>query len=510
MEGRGYYGWILLGRRGDSRRMLRVRTSVLLAVASYGANLIALGFAVLLITVGIPAPSIFQPGLGIVNSVVLPVTLVVAFVLGHVRGMFVVWTRLHWVTRSGVPTASQARCTLALPTWLTLMQLSIWLFGAALFGGLYGYHDLRLVPKIVGVITLAGFVVCGVVYQLAGLVMRPITAIVLGSYVPARRQQGLAVRSVGSWLLGSGLPLLGMILIMVSALTVGDVTVTQLAVSVLVLSAMSVATGLTLTLLNLSRITGPLRGVIDGMLEVERGRYDAEVAVYDPSTLGALQAGFNSMAAGLRERELVRDLYNRQVGAQVAQAAIESRPELGGVECTVAVVFIDLVGSTTLALTRRATEVVTLLNQFCGVVVEEVNQRGGLVNKFEGDAVLAIFGAPTALPDPAAAALEAARVMTSRLVAEVPEISAGCGVSYGEVVAGYVGAADRFEYTVIGDPVNEAARLSSAAKADPSVPWVSEAAVAAAGPEEAARWRPGPETVLRGRIAPTQVYLAQN
>ncbi|WP_415847427.1 adenylate/guanylate cyclase domain-containing protein, partial [Tsukamurella strandjordii] len=152
---------------------------------------------------------------------------------------------------------------------------------------------------------------------------------------------------------------------------------------------------------------------------------------------------------------------------------MESEPELGGVEQRVAVIFIDIVGSTELAAQRPAGEVVQILNRFCGVVVAEVNSRGGLVNKFEGDAVLAIFGAPAPLSDPAGAALAAARAMMTRLRREVPEVRAGCGVTYGVVVAGYVGAADRFEYTVIGDPVNEASRLSTAAKADPLVPWAS-------------------------------------
>lgn len=76
-------------------------------------------------------------------------------------------------------------------------------------------------------------------------------------------------------------------------------------------------------------------------------------------------------------------------------------------------------------------------------------------------------------------------------------------------MAGYVGAADRFEYTVIGDPVNEAARLSTYAKADPTVPWASAPAVETADPAEGARWREGPVDVLRGRTQPTRMYLAK-
>ncbi|MDF0529542.1 adenylate/guanylate cyclase domain-containing protein [Tsukamurella sp. 8F] len=504
----GDFGSVLLGRRGASRRARRVRVTALLVLTSWLANAVGAGFAVLLITVGIPAPSVFAPDLLLVNAVVVPAFIAAAFMTAHVIGITVIWHRLAWMERDRVPSDRDASRALNLPRWLITVELSCWLSGAVLMGVLYGSHDLRLVPKVVGISVLGGFVVCGVVYQLAEFCMRPVAAIVLRTHVPSERTHGLLTRSLGAWALGSGLPLLGITMIMVFAMIVGDVTITQLAMSALVLAAVAAVTGITMTLLNQSRVAAPLRNVIDGMAKVERGRYEAEVTVYDASILGVLQAGFNSMAGGLREREVVRDLYRRQVGEQVARASIESAPALGGVERTVAVIFIDLIGSTTLAATRPPIEVVSLVNRFCAVVVEEVGRHGGLVNKFEGDAVLAIFGAPTELDDPAGCALAAARVMTRRLVVEVPEIGAGCGVSYGVVVAGYVGAADRFEYTVIGDPVNEAARLSSAAKADPSVPWASAPAVIAAGVDEAGRWRPGPATVLRGRTAPTQVYLS--
>ncbi|NKY18419.1 adenylate/guanylate cyclase domain-containing protein [Tsukamurella spumae] len=279
--------------------------------------------------------------------------------------------------------------------------------------------------------------------------------------------------------------------------------------SMSVLAAGGFFSGMTFNLLSSSRVSAPVKSVTNGMRRVSEGRYDTEVVVYDGTSLGDLQSGFNAMADGLRERERVRDLYARQVGEQVAHASIERDPELGGVEQTVAVIFIDLVGSTALAAQRPAAEVVDILNRFCSVVVAEVNSRGGLVNKFEGDAVLAIFGAPAALSDPAGAALSASRAMMRRLAREVPEVRAGCGVTYGTVVAGYVGAADRFEYTVIGDPVNEAARLSTYAKADPTVPWASAPAVETADPGECTRWRPGPVDVLRGRTLETRMYVAK-
>src|SRR5207237_6672377 len=122
-----------------------------------------------------------------------------------------------------------------------------------------------------------------------------------------------------------------------------------------------------------------------------------------------------------------------------------------------------------------------LLNRFFTGVVRVVADEGGWVNKFEGDAALCVFGAPADQPDHAARALRAAR----RLAAELERlgVDAGIGVSSGRVVAGNIGAEDRYEYTVIGDPVNEAARLSEAAKTRPSRLAASEESVSRAGAE---------------------------
>src|SRR5439155_24775316 len=101
------------------------------------------------------------------------------------------------------------------------------------------------------------------------------------------------------------------------------------------------------------------------------------------------------------------------------------------------------------------------------IVVESTQRHGGFVNKFEGDAALCIFGVPLGLEDAAGSALAAGRDMQARLTLELPQIRAGIGLSAGTVIAGNVGAADRFEYTVIGGPVDEAARLAAPAEARP-------------------------------------------
>ena len=215
-----------------------------------------------------------------------------------------------------------------------------------------------------------------------------------------------------------------------------------------------------------------------------------------------LQAGFNRMAAGLEERERLRDLFGRHGGRDVAAAALDDEMSLGGEEREVAALFVDIVGSTTLPARLPPGEVVATLNRFFAIVVEVVEAHGGLVNKFEGDAALCVFGAPVARPSPAADGLRAARRLATRLAAEMSEVDFGIGVSAGVAVAGNVGAEERFEYTVIGDPVNEAARLCELAKARPERVLAAHRAVEAASPSETGRWKTG-ESGRRGRDAET-------
>ena len=148
-------------------------------------------------------------------------------------------------------------------------------------------------------------------------------------------------------------------------------------------------------------------------------------------------------------------------------------------------------------------EVVSLLNEFFRVVVDTVNRHGGFVNKFQGDAALAIFGAPIEHPDASGAALAASRELHDELISVLgsrPEF--GIGVSAGRAIAGHIGAQARFEYTVIGDPVNEAARLTELAKLEEGHVLASAIAVSGALDAEALCWDVGEIVELRGRTAP--------
>jgi adenylate cyclase len=251
----------------------------------------------------------------------------------------------------------------------------------------------------------------------------------------------------------------------------------------------------------------PVRVVRAALQRVEKGDLRGDLVVYDGTELGELQRGFNAMVDGLRERERVRDLFGRHVGREVALAAEREKPKLGGEERHVAVVFIDIVGSTQLVTSQPPAKVVAVLNRFFAIVVEEVDRHRGLVNKFEGDASLAIFGAPNHLDCPEDAALAAARCIAGRLAGEMSELEAGIGVAAGHVVAGNVGARERFEYTVIGEPVNEAARLCELAKSYPSRLLATAEAVERASEKERERWHLGESVTLRGHERPTRLAL---
>jgi adenylate cyclase len=238
---------------------------------------------------------------------------------------------------------------------------------------------------------------------------------------------------------------------------------------------------------------------------VEQGDLDCNVVVFDGTELGELQRGFNSMVDGLKQRERVRDLFGRHVGREVAAAAELQRPRLGGEERHVAVIFVDIIGSTQLVTGRPATEVVDLLNRFFAVIVDEVDRHHGFVNKFEGDAALAVFGAPNHLEDPEGEALAAGRAIARRIRDEAPACDAGIGIASGEAVAGNVGAKERFEYTVIGEPVNEAARLCELSKTVEGHLVASSETVLRASETESAHWTLGETVTLRGHDEPTRL-----
>jgi len=271
---------------------------------------------------------------------------------------------------------------------------------------------------------------------------------------------------------------------------------------ILVVAVAAVILGLPVMILTSRSISDPLHEVVDAMAEVEHGHLETSVGAFERTEIGWLQPGFNNMVAGLAERERVRDLFGRHVGDNVAHRAIEEGASLSGDVRDAAILFIDLVGSTQLAASSPPQQVAKVVNDFFRIVVAAVDERDGLINKFEGDAALVVFGAPLHAAGAASSALATAREL-GRKLRELPMVDFGIGVSAGQVFAGNIGAENRYEYTVIGDPVNEAARLADLAKTVDGRVLCAAVAVDRADPPERRYWLPQGSAVLRGRSKPT-------
>lgn len=498
------YGSRLLGRPDQSVRSLRVRVQLLLTAVLLVANLI--GAVVVAAVLLLVRPS--QPVSGaywLAHAIAVPVYVAAAAVVGVLTITRALLRVLTWAREDRPPREEEVRATLRAPRLALVRQGVLWAGGVALFTSLAVWLQPELALTEGIAVTLAGVLVCAISYLWTEFILRPITAraLVQGP-PPVGRTSGVHRRLIVFWLLGTAVPVAVLMLCGILALAGDDqVDLTRLAVLCLVLGGVVLLFGYMIIGLTSRSIVAPIASVRHALAAVEEGRLDVVIPVYDATEIGHLQSGFNRMAAGLRERERIRDLFGRHVGQEVAAAAVSADVELGGETRVVSVLFVDLMGSTAMATRLEPQDVVTVLNRFCAVVVDEVDRAGGLVNKFMGDAVLAVFGAPVPRDDHATAALRAARAIAVRLAEEVPEIRAGVGVATGEAVAGNVGDERRFEYTVIGDAVNSAARLTELAKKRPGLLLAAESSVAAADEDEAAHWRADGEEVLRGRAEPT-------
>lgn len=497
------------GGRGTAHRDFRPATKAMVGAQVVVSNVVGAAIVLGLAGYVLPTQSLVAAPEGALarNLWTFGLYLAAAVLVGLVWGY-------RWVRVPPPPDAADddahrrlaRRAVLGAPMRITVVQAVPWVVAVLLFVTINA-RSLTVALTVGCVVALGGIATVAVGYRLSELTLRGEVARVLAEDPPNRLGviPGVAARSLGAWLLGTGVPVLGIALAAAASLLFRDYyTVTRLGVVVLVLAVVSLAVGLLLTALTSTAMTTPVMAVRDALKRVQDGDLDARVEVSDATELGMLQAGFNEMAAGLRERDHVREVFGRHVGQEVAQAAVADEIELGGEVREVAVVFVDIIGSTEMAFDRPPQEVVAVLNAFFTEVVDVIERHRGWIDKFEGDAVLAVFGAPDDHADPAAAALAAARDLAERLEGRDP--GAGIGVSAGPAVAGNIGDARRYEYTVIGDPVNEAARLCDVAKGLPGRVAASDAATTRACEAESARWTEVDVVRLRGRHRVTHVH----
>ncbi|MFL6154687.1 MAG: adenylate/guanylate cyclase domain-containing protein [Marmoricola sp.] len=498
------FGSVLLGPATQTPQRLRVRLQLLLTTMLVVTHLIGAGVVLVLSLFVLPTQSLNHRSL-VSLAITVPTYVGVATVVGALWGTISSLRGLRWILEGRVPTSRERRTALRIPIRLTLIQGLLWTGGVIVFTS----QALVLQPsRALGTafaISISGLVVSTIAFLETEFALRPIAALSLKGQARRRRvgMTGVQARVLLFWGIGTAAPVAGLAVAAIVALTSEEMSKDRLAIIALALCGIVLVFGLLVTVLNARAVVAPITTVRLALERVGKGDFGAEVTVFDGTELGLLQAGFNDMVQGLREREALRDVFGRHVGRDVAEAAAAGKVQLGGETRVVSVLFIDLIASTAYATERSPQEVVDTLNRFLAVVVEEVNRQGGFINKFMGDAALAIFGAPVATEDHPRAALVAARTIASRLQREVTEIEAGIGVGTGEAVAGNIGEESRFEYTVIGDSVNAASRLCDLAKSEQGHVLVAWDAVTKSPAQEQEHWEPAGEHVLRGRTEPT-------
>lgn len=206
-------------------------------------------------------------------------------------------------------------------------------------------------------------------------------------------------------------------------------------------------------------ITTPLSKLVGVVKKIEEGDYDRSVAVESRDEIGELADSVNSMARGLAEKEKVRDLLGKVVSHQIAEQLLNNPIELGGEERVATILFSDIRGFTTFCEGLPPKEVLKALNIVLSIISDIVESHQGVVDKYNGDAVMALFGVPIKGATDTANAMNALLEITAALENMDSGLSACVGITTGVVVAGNLGSSNRMNYSVIGDTVNLSARL---------------------------------------------------
>ena len=216
-------------------------------------------------------------------------------------------------------------------------------------------------------------------------------------------------------------------------------------------------------------IKRPLRDLLRMVRKVQAGDLSVPNLNGGRDEIGQLGAALKGMVDGLRERDMVKEIFGRYVATQVSEEVLKGKVNLGG-ECRrVTILFSDIRNFTAMAEEMEPTQVVDFLNDYFSEMVEAVFEYGGILDKFMGDGMMAVFGSFGDEPDhPRRAVMTALRMKAllgkingKRSIVGKPPINIGVGIHTDEVVTGNIGSHRRLEYTVIGNGVNTTSRVES-------------------------------------------------
>jgi adenylate cyclase len=314
------------------------------------------------------------------------------------------------------------------------------------------------------------------------------------------------------------LPLLRRLLIMLPAINIttgvlvaglsegGGSGLEGFALAVAAAVGVALTASLALSVLLADSVVAPIRRLRDATERLGRGDLAVRVPVVSSDETGELSGSFNTMVEGLQERERLRDAFGTFVDPDLTERVLEEGTDLAGEEVEVSLLFMDIRGFTSYSERAEARDVVARLNDLYGEVVPAILRHGGHANKFIGDGLLAVFGAPNRLPDHAdravAAGLEIAQLVRERYRGE---LRVGIGVNSGRVVVGTIGGGGRLDFTVIGDAVNTAARVESATRQTDDDLLITEATRRALS-TDVGGWDERPRVTLKGKEREVRLY----
>ena len=362
-----------------------------------------------------------------------------------------------WVAAVGLP-AYLLRRDVLFPIFVVAMPTAI------VAVALYGLSWLAFFPFLAAGLVAIGY--GGILHYLAlEAGMRPVLVDINREVTP-RRETGVDVVPLRFKLL-TALPLISVIAGLVSSALSGDGGggAANLGVDVAIAVGVAGTIALELSWMLAKSILRPLDDLQRAIKQVQTGRYDVSVPVTTADEVGELSATFNQMVAGLAERERIREAFGTYLDKEVADYILSDEYAPEGSEAEVSVLFCDVRNFTGFAEGAEPTEVVHRLNELFETVVPIIARHGGHVDKFIGDGLLAVFGAPERFDDHADRAVRAAMDMARCLNDELDRpLKVGVGVNSGTVIAGSIGGGGRLNFSVIGDPVNVAARVEAATR----------------------------------------------
>ncbi len=259
-------------------------------------------------------------------------------------------------------------------------------------------------------------------------------------------------------------------------------------------------------------IAQPILKLVDGAREISQGEYERRLSVESRDEIGYLTQSFNEMAAGLKDREFIKSTFGRYVSPDVMRDILSGNIALGGEAKEISVMFSDIRGFTSMSEGADPHELVSLLNRYFTRMDQVISTHGGAINKYMGDGILAIFGAPVSLDSAPTAAVQAAHDMLEQLAAFNQEIGSdldiGIGVHTGEAVVGNIGSENRTEYTAIGDTVNLTSRIESLTK-QYGVPILASEDTALRLPEDQYLLRLIDRVRVKGKSRPVNLMYPQ-